>query len=76
MTLPKTFFICPGTQFLVKFLKHNRFNIRTYNIKNKNTYLMYDIDDSFIVKDYLIYSSFKQNEQTLELILQRKYDGE
>jgi hypothetical protein len=76
MIIPKTFFICPGTQFLVKLLKHNRFNIKTYNIKNKNTYLMYDLDYSFIVKDDLIYSSYKQNEQTLEQILQRKYDGE
>lgn len=37
---------------------------------------MYDLDYSFIVKDDLIYSSYKQNEQTLEQILQRKYDGE
>lgn len=37
---------------------------------------MYDLDDSFIVNDDLIYSSYKQNEQTLEQILQRKYDAD
>lgn len=37
---------------------------------------MYDLDDSLIVKDYMIYSSIKQNEQTLEQLLQRKYWNE
>ena len=67
-------FICPETYNLIKILKHNRFNIRAYTIQYKNVYLLYDVDSSFIIKDYLIFASYKSNQITLEQILNRTYD--
>jgi hypothetical protein len=67
-------FVNPETKFLIKILKHNRFNIRANNIKHKNVYLLYDMDNSFIVKDRIIFASYKSNRITLEQILDRTYD--